>query len=587
MSFWTDAADVGTGFGPGLLEGVSLRDAAARREALRDARTQATNDANTKAALAAIEQQRAQFELDQLQTLAGRRDSVYPQITPNDPALGHALSFSSPEQAGRLLADRGAGLSPGERAGMAREFMPPSMIAEVDEQARTAGFGLFAPQRMGPRMNVGMGSVAVPGARAQPATAPPARPTPAGSLDAQGATTFATGLAGALRHHWSGMRSPGGGRAPAAATTGSLDAQGATTFATGLAGALRHHWSGMRSPGGGRAPAAATTGMTPRLGAPAAAVSPTADPRSAELGLRGELGAGSSALMRRSMPGSWGERRTPATVPPGMALAPPTASLSDIAAENRGRLEGKGVLDSALAMFDGDTARARAMIGDLHSAGATTEEALDLIGAVLADRSRATGSGERRDLFPGSVQAPRMMPPASDSPNPPAATAQPPGALGPAFDQLVARVADAEGFRDRAYSDAGGTSAIGYGFNLDTGGFPADSVAAWRERGISRETADNTLRSTLQDRMGQLRSQWPAFDRQPPELQMALTDAAYQLGVSGLLDFRQMLGMIEAGNAEGAIASIQQSRWAQQTPARSNRLIQVIQQTIGQPPRGP
>ena len=53
----------------------------------------------------------------------------------------------------------------------------------------------------------------------------------------------------------------------------------------------------------------------------------------------------------------------------------------------------------------------------------------------------------------------------------------------------------------------------------------------------------------------------------------ALLNMAFQMGVDGLLGFKNTLTTIEAGRYESAAEQMLQSRWAKQTPERAKRSI--------------
>lgn len=55
-----------------------------------------------------------------------------------------------------------------------------------------------------------------------------------------------------------------------------------------------------------------------------------------------------------------------------------------------------------------------------------------------------------------------------------------------------------------------------------------------------------------------------------------LYSMAYQLGVDGLLAFKNTLVMISVGNFDGAAEGMLSSIWARQTPQRAKRHAQVM-----------
>ena len=159
----------------------------------------------------------------------------------------------------------------------------------------------------------------------------------------------------------------------------------------------------------------------------------------------------------------------------------------------------------------------------------------------------------------------RTLPPTVDLPPivvpPPDSVAVPVSPL----DSLVVRICTEEGFRSHPYPDVHGTTAIGCGTNLNTGG-------------ITRPQAEYLVRSTIEERMHSLDTLWPPYSSFPVPWRLALADAAYQLGTAGLLRFTAMRTALAAGDTASANAAIRNSEWYRQTPHRAQRLMQVLAQ---------
>jgi lysozyme len=64
--------------------------------------------------------------------------------------------------------------------------------------------------------------------------------------------------------------------------------------------------------------------------------------------------------------------------------------------------------------------------------------------------------------------------------------------------------------------------------------------------------------------------------------QDVLVAVAFQLGVSGLLQFKITLANIKAGNFEAAATGMLQSLWAKQTPKRAARMAEQMKSGIRQ-----
>ncbi len=128
-----------------------------------------------------------------------------------------------------------------------------------------------------------------------------------------------------------------------------------------------------------------------------------------------------------------------------------------------------------------------------------------------------------------------------------------------------------EGTRLKVYDDATGTP-IGPGSTLK--GHPTIGTGrALDTNGISQAEAGALLDADLARVAAGLDSHIPWWRGRSQSVQDALLDAAFQMGVMGLLSFQRMLSCLHAGDYEGAKAAGLDSDWARQTPARAARVV--------------
>lgn len=134
------------------------------------------------------------------------------------------------------------------------------------------------------------------------------------------------------------------------------------------------------------------------------------------------------------------------------------------------------------------------------------------------------------------------------------------------IDELTVQLRRDEGERLQAYRDHLGYLTIGIGRLIDER----------RGGGITREEAAYLLRNDITkiDRALQDRLPWIVTLSGPRR--GVLMNMAFQMGVDGLLGFRNTLTMIEQGEYEKAAEGMLQSRWAQQTPERAHRLAKQM-----------
>lgn len=129
-------------------------------------------------------------------------------------------------------------------------------------------------------------------------------------------------------------------------------------------------------------------------------------------------------------------------------------------------------------------------------------------------------------------------------------------------DDLTRQLRRDEGEVLYAYQDHLGFWTIGIGRLIDQrkGG------------GLTREEAAYLLANDVVKFTTALRLRLPWFDKLDEARQGVLANMAFQMGIEGLLGFKNTLGMIDRGEYGAAADAMLQSKWAQQTPARALRL---------------
>lgn len=119
-----------------------------------------------------------------------------------------------------------------------------------------------------------------------------------------------------------------------------------------------------------------------------------------------------------------------------------------------------------------------------------------------------------------------------------------------------------EGEKLHAYQDHLGFWTIGIGILIDKrkggGLLPEESEFIFKNR----------LRLVELD----LNRRLPWFSRLDPARRGVLVNMAFQMGIDGLLGFKDTLGLVQAGKYQDAAKQMLKSKWAGQTPARANRL---------------
>ena len=132
--------------------------------------------------------------------------------------------------------------------------------------------------------------------------------------------------------------------------------------------------------------------------------------------------------------------------------------------------------------------------------------------------------------------------------------------------KAVAQIKSDEGCVLHAYKDTLDFITIGYGRLLDKR----------RGGGISQAEADMLLEHDIDDKLLELRQKLPWFDGLDSARKGVLLNMAFQMGITGLMSFKNTLRYIEAGDYENAAAGMLQSLWAKQTPNRAKRMSEQM-----------
>lgn len=147
------------------------------------------------------------------------------------------------------------------------------------------------------------------------------------------------------------------------------------------------------------------------------------------------------------------------------------------------------------------------------------------------------------------------------------------------IDELVVD----EGERLRVYRDTVGKRTIGVGRNLDDVGISPDeraqlgiTVASCIARGITRAQSRRLLVNDINRAERALDRRLPWWRSLDPVRQRVLLNMAFNLGIAGLLKFRNTLAAIERHDYAAAARGMEQSLWHEQVGARAKRLEKMM-----------
>lgn len=132
--------------------------------------------------------------------------------------------------------------------------------------------------------------------------------------------------------------------------------------------------------------------------------------------------------------------------------------------------------------------------------------------------------------------------------------------------ELIRQLRGDEGVVKHAYRDHLGYLTIGVGRLIDErkGG------------GLRDHEIDYLLRSDIDERIDELTRRVPWWQNLDDARKGVLLNMSFQLGVDGLLGFKNTLEMVRKGHYDLAAAGMLNSLWAKQTPERAKRLSEQM-----------
>ncbi len=134
------------------------------------------------------------------------------------------------------------------------------------------------------------------------------------------------------------------------------------------------------------------------------------------------------------------------------------------------------------------------------------------------------------------------------------------------LDRLAALLIAEEGLRLEPYKDTEGYLTIGVGRLID----PA------RGGGISRDEALYMLNNDMGRVIHELTAKLPWFAELDETRQIVMAAMAFQLGITGVLNFKRMITAAQARQWDLAAQEMLESRWADQTPDRARRMAEAM-----------
>lgn len=123
-----------------------------------------------------------------------------------------------------------------------------------------------------------------------------------------------------------------------------------------------------------------------------------------------------------------------------------------------------------------------------------------------------------------------------------------------------------EGKEAHAYKDSRGILTIGYGRNIQKNSGP----------GLRDEEMEYMLSCDLRDYERELAASIAVYRTLDDVRQAVLIDMRHNLGLHGLLAFKQMLGHLARGDYNQAATEMLRSVWSIQVKSRAQRLARMM-----------
>ena len=125
---------------------------------------------------------------------------------------------------------------------------------------------------------------------------------------------------------------------------------------------------------------------------------------------------------------------------------------------------------------------------------------------------------------------------------------------------MIEMIKKHEGFRGMPYEDSLGFPTIGYGTKLP----------------LTKEEAELLLKHRLDKKIEELKNYEPFFIDLPQKAQEVIANMSYQMGVGGVMKFKNMWNALKNEDYKKAADEMLDSRWARQTPNRANELAEIM-----------
>ena len=150
---------------------------------------------------------------------------------------------------------------------------------------------------------------------------------------------------------------------------------------------------------------------------------------------------------------------------------------------------------------------------------------------------------------------------------------------------LLEKIKEHEGFREKTYKCTEGYDTTAYGF-------------AWKDLYLSQDVANELLQrnknniifyediaeDVLIEKLEKLKqnanSRFKWLEDMPVVVQEVILNMCYQLGITGVSKFRKAISALQEGDWDEAANEMLDSLWARQTPNRAKELSDIVRNQV-------
>lgn len=145
---------------------------------------------------------------------------------------------------------------------------------------------------------------------------------------------------------------------------------------------------------------------------------------------------------------------------------------------------------------------------------------------------------------------------------------------------LLESIKENEGFRSYVYKDNLGFETIGYGFKVSSLSNEEIEFNGGSIEPMSEKVADKILERKVKILSPKVFAALPWLQAKSQNIQDVIIEMAYQLGLNGMLNFKNTLKFIKEDELAKASENMRKSRWYSQTPKRVEKLIRKLKAQI-------